>query len=94
METQLWEYYDSFTVESGSKIGELPAPAVSGFIFKGWFDEDGNQYTADSTIDTSVLLIAHWEMQVTEDLTLTYITYMFGIAVLGSLIVLAVSKYR
>ncbi len=94
METQLWEYYDSFTVESGSKIGELPAPAVSGFIFKGWFDEDGNQYTADSTIDMSVLLIAHWEMQATEDLTLTYITYMFGIAVLGSLIVLAVSKYR
>ena len=53
----------SKTVTFGSKVGTLPTPALSGKVFQGWKDANGNIYTADTVYkvagDTS--LTAVWQ---------------------------------
>ncbi len=94
LESQIILDYEGFVVESGAKLDKLPTPSLSGYNFKGWFDESGKQYTSESTVDESVVLIAKWQDDVTKDKTPTYLLTLFGIALIGTAIVLAVSKYR
>ena len=46
----------------GQPVGELPAATREGYDFVGWFDLDGNQYTADTvyTLDDNITLSAKW----------------------------------
>ena len=51
----------SKTATSGSAVGTLPAPTKSGFVFDGWRDAGGMQYTAVSVMPASNLtLTASW----------------------------------
>ena len=46
-----------------AKVGNLPTPTKSGDVFMGWFDEAGNQYTADTVykVDGNTTLTARWQ---------------------------------
>ena len=58
---------DGSTVSEAQKVtaGELatmPAvPAKEGFVFDGWFDEDGNEFDFDTPITKDITLTAKWE---------------------------------
>lgn len=39
---------DTLSVVYGSAIGELPVPTRKGYDFKGWYDAQGNQVTAET----------------------------------------------
>jgi uncharacterized repeat protein (TIGR02543 family) len=49
-------------VEFDTLVGELPVPVREGFTFLGWFDAEGNEYTAETvyTVDGDVTLTAKW----------------------------------
>jgi uncharacterized repeat protein (TIGR02543 family) len=49
-------------VEFDTLVGELPIPVREGFTFLGWFDAEGNEYTAETvyTVDGDVTLTAKW----------------------------------
>lgn len=51
------------TVTFDAKVGTLPTPTKSGDVFMGWFDEAGNQYTADTPykVDGNTTLTARWQ---------------------------------
>lgn len=52
----------SRTLQYGETFGTLPVPTREGFTFKGWFDENGNQVTAESTVNytSAVYLKSKW----------------------------------
>lgn len=49
-------------VTQGNPYGELPTPNKLGYIFNGWFTNDGTQIIADSiaTFGNDITLYAHW----------------------------------
>ena len=49
-------------VEFGGKINTLPVPTMVGYTFLGWFDAEGNEYTAETvyTVAGEVTLYAKW----------------------------------
>lgn len=51
------------SVTYDAKVGTLPTPTKSGDVFMGWFDEAGNQYTADTPykVDGNTTLTARWQ---------------------------------
>lgn len=51
------------SVTYDAKVGPLPTPTKSGDVFMGWFDEAGNQYTADTVykVDGNTTLTARWQ---------------------------------
>ena len=51
------------SVTYDAKVGTLPTPTKSGDVFMGWFDEAGNQYTADTVykVDGNTTLTARWQ---------------------------------
>lgn len=53
---------ENVTVTYGQPVGELPAATRDGYDFVGWFDLDGNEYTADTvyTVDDNITLSAKW----------------------------------
>lgn len=53
---------ENLTVTFGQPVGELPAATREGYDFVGWFDLDGNEYTADTvyTTDDNITLSAKW----------------------------------
>ena len=56
------EVLDTITVTFGELVDELPVPTREGFQFLGWFDAEGNQYTADTVYEVvgDVVLTARW----------------------------------
>ena len=51
------------TVTKGQKFGTLPEePKKDGFVFKGWFDSNGNQLTADTVINDAITFNAKWDV--------------------------------
>ena len=52
----------TMTVTFGEEIGELPTPVRAGHTFKGWFDADGNEVTAETVFSAAddVTLTAQW----------------------------------
>ena len=75
----------TITVTFGQPIGELPVPTKNGHTFGGWFDADGNEYTAETLFaaEADITLTARWEAN-TYTVTLddgtekTTITVTFG----------------
>lgn len=54
---------DSVKVYADAKIGTLPTPVRSGFVFKGWYDKDGKLYGSSSFLPngaTELVLTARW----------------------------------
>ena len=53
-------------VEFGGAVNTLPVPTMVGHIFVGWFDAEGNQYTAETIYNVAgdITLYAQW----TEDM--------------------------
>ena len=53
----------TITVEYGAAVNTLPVPTLEGYIFLGWFDAEGNEYTAETvyTVAGDVTLTAQWE---------------------------------
>lgn len=53
-------------IPADSKFGTLPTPTKEGFEFLGWYDESGNQVTADSIVpdetDKLVPLTSKWKL--------------------------------
>lgn len=52
----------SKTVTYDAKVGTLPTPTKEGEVFMGWYDEDGNKYTADTVYQVAgdTTLYAKW----------------------------------
>ena len=50
-------------VEVGEKIGSLPTPTYTDYIFKGWFTSanDGTEINANTIITDNITFYAHWE---------------------------------
>ena len=59
------------TVTYDAPIGELPVPTREGYTFEGWYDEDGNQVTADTVYTWAGIntIVAKWSAN-TYNLTL------------------------
>lgn len=53
---------NSLEVAVNDVIGELPIPVVSYKVFLGWYDENGNEYTAETvySVDSDIILTAKW----------------------------------
>ncbi|MCD8021615.1 MAG: InlB B-repeat-containing protein, partial [Lachnospiraceae bacterium] len=53
---------DTMTVTYGTLLSDLPTPVLEGSVFEGWFDADGNEYTAESVyeLDADLTLTAKW----------------------------------
>ena len=54
---------ESITVTYDAPVGELPVPTKSKHDFLGWYDENGNEYTAETiyTVDGDLTLTAQWK---------------------------------
>ena len=63
------ESVQNISAEVGSTI-ELPIPARDGFIFAGWFDGEGEEYTSTHMPSESVMLKARWYKINTAELVL------------------------
>ena len=52
----------TITVTFGEAVGELPVPTKEGFVFAGWFDAEGNEYTAETIYKVAgdLTLTAQW----------------------------------
>ena len=50
-------------VAAGSKVGPLPTPARSGYVFLGWYSEPagGNRVQEDLKVYSATTLYAHWQ---------------------------------
>ena len=53
----------TITAVYGEAIGELPVPTKKYYNFLGWFDENGNEYTAETVYQVAgeLTLVAAWE---------------------------------
>ncbi len=53
----------SITATFGQKLGTLPSPTKDGYIFAGWYDENGTQYTyaSVSVFTEDTILYAKWK---------------------------------
>ena len=79
---------DPVTLDYGAEYGELPVPVRTGYTFKGWVDEEGNEVTAETVLgDADVALAAKWEINqytitfIVEGETYAAITGDYGTAV-------------
>ena len=54
------------TVEYGAAVNTLPVPTRDGYTFVGWFDAEGNRYTAETIYNVlgNITLTAQWEADV------------------------------
>ena len=53
----------TITVEFGSAVNTLPVPTRDGYTFLGWFDAEGNAYTAETVYNVlgDITLTAQWQ---------------------------------
>ena len=81
-------------VKSGSKLDSVPIPSKGGYSFKGWFDENGRELTEDTVFSSSVVFEAVWQKENPKDNTPTYVLVMFAVAIIGTVAVLAINRFR
>ena len=43
-----------------SAIGNLPVPTREGYVFEGWFTENGVEVTSNTVVTEAITFIAHW----------------------------------
>ena len=48
-------------LRAGEPLGELPEPEQDGYIFSGWFLEDGTKASSDMIVTESTVLYADWQ---------------------------------
>lgn len=55
------------TVTYNQKVGTLPTPTKTGYVFRGWYDDSGKQYTASTVykVNGDTTLTASWKKQAT-----------------------------
>lgn len=55
------------TVTFNKKVGDLPTPTKTGYVFRGWFDDAGKQYTSSTVykVNGDTTLTASWKKQAT-----------------------------
>ncbi len=94
LQSGLWFDVEDLVVDSGSKLDGLKDLSGEGFMFRGWYDEDGKRVTPETVVTESMVLIGQWEREVSPDKTAVHLLTFFGIAVLGSAIVIIISRYR
>ena len=41
-------------------MNSIEAPEKEGYVFMGWYDEDGNVFDFENKIDKNMILIAHY----------------------------------
>ncbi len=80
--------FDPVSLDYGAEYGELPETTRTGYTFLGWFDEHGNEATAETVLgDADVALAARWGINrytitfVVEGETYAEITDDYGAAV-------------
>ena len=59
-------------IPDGQPIGEMPVPTnkYPNMVFAGWFDDDHNEYTAETILTSDVVVHAYWmEKQLTMPFT-------------------------
>ena len=56
------ESIDSWCVDHGDAIGELPMPTRVGYDFIGWFssDDGGDEINENTVVESAMTLYAHW----------------------------------
>jgi uncharacterized repeat protein (TIGR02543 family) len=59
---------DALTVMHGGTVTEPSDPEKIGYIFGGWVDAEGNQYSFDSTVTADLTLKATWTIDENGDL--------------------------
>lgn len=49
------------TFKAGQKLGELPQnPEMDGYVFKGWTDDNGNGVTAETVVNSDMVIVARF----------------------------------
>lgn len=82
-------------VDQNGKLSDLKDISESGYAFKGWYDSSsGKKVTSEDAVSGSMVLIAEWERDVSEDRTPIVLASLFGMAVAASAVVLFVNSRR
>ena len=85
---------DPLEVTSGSTLGDkLPVLSKDGYTFLGW-TSGGSWVTSSTVIGTSMMLEADWQKESRADSSGTYVLAAFGVAVIATIAVLAINRYR
>ena len=61
-DTQCSLVIEAKSLQAGDVLGELPLPERDGYIFQGWYFEDGTIASPDTMVNNSIILYAAWEM--------------------------------
>ena len=64
MDEQLSEIYKTEVVKYGSSYGTLPVPSKSTYMFLGWKNVDGTDFTADQIVTKDISVYATWESMI------------------------------
>lgn len=51
---------DQTAVILGEPVGALPVPTLEGYVFQGWYTEDGAAVDPDAPVSQDMTLCAHW----------------------------------
>jgi len=60
------ELYQAVETRRNRAMNSIEAPEKEGYVFMGWYDEDGNVFDFENKIDKNMILIAHYGEIVTE----------------------------
>lgn len=61
------QIYQTIETRKNRKMKEPDAPTKEGFLFIGWYDEEGNAFDFEQNITKNMNLIAHWGEIVTNE---------------------------
>ena len=53
----------NFVIVMDGKTAKLPTPTREGYVFDGWYTEDGEQVTEDTLITSNLNLVAKWKQK-------------------------------
>lgn len=66
--------YQTVYFESGERIGSLTDPVRDGYVFGGWYTEDGVQFSAATRYTSSMSFYASWQASYTFEAEYTQLT--------------------
>ncbi len=59
--------YKELDVRKNTKISDIPKPEKEGYVFIGWYDEEGNLLDSSTVIQKNIVYYARWGAIVTEE---------------------------
>ena len=59
--------YKELHVRKNTKIPDIPKPEKEGYVFIGWYDEEGNLLDSSTVIQKNIVYYARWGEIVTEE---------------------------